>query len=408
MDQFAAMESVNSSFTMSLKFALLPIAKVLVMCGIGCLMATRYIGILSPSGIKLLSKLVFALFLPCLIFTELGTAVTFQKLCQWWFIPVNVLLAAVVGCSIGCLVVLIIRPPQEFIKFTIVMIGIGNIGNIPLVLIAAVCGDDRNPFGDSATCNELGVAYISFGQWVGAVIVYTFVFNMLSPKTDLDCGTATSDLEIHSTVSATVPLLGTEESAGGPGSLPQQTASWKTKMSRLAQFLQVKRLKHIFQPAVVASILALIIGAIPSLKNFFLTDDAPLYFLSDSLSIMGEAMIPCIMLALGGNLLGGPGKSKLGMRTTVAITFVRLFVVPPAGMAVVFLADKLGFLPENDQLFRFVLLLQHSMPSSILAGAVAALTGVAEKEASAVLFWEHILAIFSITGWLILYLNVFF
>lgn len=155
-------------------------------------------------------------------------------------------------------------------------------------------------------------------------------------------------------------------------------------------------------------ILALIIGAIPSLKNFFLTDDAPLYFLSDSLSIMGEAMIPCIMLALGGNLLGGPGKSKLGMRTTVAITFVRLFVVPPAGMAVVFLADKLGFLPENDQLFRFVLLLQHSMPSSILAGAVAALTGVAEKEASAVLFWEHILAIFSITGWLILYLNVLF
>jgi hypothetical protein len=31
-------------------------------------------------------------------------------------------------------------------------------------------------------------------------------------------------------------------------------------------------------------------------------------------------------------------------------------------------ADRLGFLPPDDKLFRFVLLLQQSMPSSILAG----------------------------------------
>lgn len=43
----------------------------------------------------------------------------------------------------------------------------GNIGNMPLVIIGAVCRDETNPFGlDPDICNTKGVAYISFGQWV--------------------------------------------------------------------------------------------------------------------------------------------------------------------------------------------------------------------------------------------------
>lgn len=43
---------------------------------------------------------------------------------------------------------------------------VGNIGNVPLVLINAICRDRENPFGDPETCDETGSAYISFGQWV--------------------------------------------------------------------------------------------------------------------------------------------------------------------------------------------------------------------------------------------------
>jgi hypothetical protein len=118
-----------------------------------------------------------------------------------------------------------------------------------------------------------------------------------------------------------------------------------------------------------------------------------------------EAMIPCILLALGGNLIdgkfisqcphfisslsnvsesfnriilmnhglllvlvAGPGSSKLGFKTTAAIVFARLLLVPPVGLGIVMLADKLGFLPPDDKMFRFVLLLQHSMPTSVLSG----------------------------------------
>ena len=64
----------------------------------------------------------------------------------------------------------------------------------------------------------------------------------------------------------------------------------------------------------------------------------------------------------------GPGSSKLGVRTTMGIVAGRLVLVPLGGIGIVSLADKLGFLPSGNKMFKFVLLLQHSMPTSILSG----------------------------------------
>jgi len=41
--------------------------------------------------------------------------------------------------------------------------------------------------------------------------------------------------------------------------------------------------------------------------------------------------------------------SQLGMRlTTIAITFTRLFLLPPIGLAAVLTADRLGFIPSTS------------------------------------------------------------
>ncbi|KAF9608838.1 hypothetical protein IFM89_011876 [Coptis chinensis] len=102
-----------------------------------------------------------------------------------------------------------------------------------------------------------------------------------------------------------------------------------------------------------------------------------------------------------------PGSSKLGLRTTAAIIFGRLVLVPPAGLGIVMLADKLGLLPVGDKMFRFVLLLQHMMPTSVLASALANLQGCG-REAAAVMFWVHIFAILSMARWIVLYLRILF
>ncbi|KAJ1699128.1 hypothetical protein LUZ63_007640 [Rhynchospora breviuscula] len=401
--------STSASLFASLRFAVLPIVKVFTMCFMGFLMASKYINILPPNGRKLLNGLVFSLLLPCLIFSELGRAITLQKILQWWFIPVNVVLGSISGSIIGLVVASIIRPPYPYFKFTIIHIGIGNIGNIPLVLLAAICRDESNPFGD--TCSQAGIAYISFGQWVGAIILYTYVFQMLAPPPGETFDSIhepnllpTKAYEDESSPEK-VPLL----TPADPERETVITAKVPTLKDRWNHLVDKLKLKQIFQPPIVASILAIGIGVVPFLKNLVLADDAPLFFFTDSCLILGEAMIPCILLALGGNLVDGPGVGfkRLGLKTTIAIIFARLVLVPPAGLGIVTLADKLNLFPKDDKMFKFVLLIQHSMPTSVLSGAVSNLRGCG-KESATILFWVHIFAVFSMAGWMILFLRILF
>ncbi|GAB4856202.1 Protein PIN-LIKES 6, variant 2 [Ancistrocladus abbreviatus] len=388
----------------TIRIAVLPIAKVFTMCFLGFLMASKHVNILPASGRKFLNGLVFTLLLPCLIFSQLGQAITWEKMLEWWFIPFNVVLATIFGSLIGLIVAVVVHPPYPFFKFTIIHIGIGNIGNVPLVLIAALCRDKSNPFGDSDMCSRDGTAYISFGQWVGAIVLYTYVFQMLAPPPEgtFDIEDPNLPLKNPPKNPELVPLL-TQETVTTESTVPRKA---KIKDFLILIYNKLK-LKQIIQPPIIASILAMVIGCVPFLKRLIFTSDAPLFFFTDSCIILGEAMIPCILLALGGNLIDGPGSSKLGFKTTAAIIFGRLVLVPPVGLGIVMLADKLGFFPPGDKMFRFVLLLQYSMPTSVLSGAVANLRGCG-RESAAILFWVHIFAVFSMAGWIVLYIHLLF
>ncbi|XP_037418909.1 protein PIN-LIKES 6-like [Triticum dicoccoides] len=372
MMEMSLMEAMVSggtgeSILTSMKFAVLPIAKVFTLCFMGFLMATRYIGILDANGRKLLNGLVFSLLLPCLIFTQLGRAITVQKVLDWWYIPLNIVVGTVSGSLVGLLVALIVQPPHPYFKFTVVHIAIGNNGNMPLVLIAALCRDPSNPFGDPEKCKQDGNAYVSFGQWVGAIILYSYVFQMLAPPPgETFDGSRVENPPPPALAAAPapeqVPLLTSRAS--------EQAPKCSKALEILHIFVEKFKLKRVFQPPVIASALGISIGATPSLKHLVLTNHAPLFFFTDACIILGGAMIPCILLALGGNLVDGPGagSKKLGLRTTAAIIIGRLVLVPPAGMCMVALADRLGFIPRGDTMFKFVLLLQHSMPTSVLSG----------------------------------------
>jgi len=69
-------------------------------------------------------------------------------------------------------------------------------------------------------------------------------------------------------------------------------------------------------------------------------------------------------------------------------------------------ADKLGLISSADPMFKFVLLLQYSTPSAILLGAIASLRGYAVREASALLFWQHIFALLSLTFYIVIFFKL--
>ncbi|GMH04341.1 hypothetical protein Nepgr_006180 [Nepenthes gracilis] len=427
--------------------AVVPLLNLISLTLIGVVLAHPKTQLVPRATFKLLSKLVFALFLPCLIFTHLGQSITLKNFALWWFIPFNVLISTVIGCLLGYLVSLICRPPPEYSRFTVIMTAFGNTGNLPLAIVSSICHGKENIFGPD--CHTNGVSYVSFAQWVAVLLVYTLVYHMMEPPmeyfeivgegdeieeevprvdTDLsrpllheaewpgmeDKETEHSKTPFIANVFSSIsnisqnPVPDLEEGEEGGGRSPRSIKCLaEPRMVRKIRIVAEQTpIKHVLQPPTIASLLAIIMGIVPGLKSFVFGEDAPLSFITDSLQIMAGAMVPSVMLILGGVLAEGPSKCKLGLRTTIGIIVVRLLVLPLIGIGVVLLADKLNLLVQGDDLYRFVLLLQYTTPSAILLGAIASLRGYAVREASALLFWQHVFAVISISLYIVIYFRL--
>ncbi|XP_059293388.1 protein PIN-LIKES 2-like [Lycium ferocissimum] len=430
-----------------LVYAVLPLLKLLCLTVIGLILAHPRTQLVPKATFKLLSKLVFALFLPCTIFIHLGETITVQNFLRWWFIPANVLLSTAIGCLLGYLVAKICKPPQEYFRFTIIATAFGNTGNLPLAIVGSVCHSSDNPFGPD--CYTTGVSYVSFAQWVAVLLVYTLVYHMMEPPLEYfdvveDGGEIqeplpSNDLSRPLLVEAEWPGMEDRETEHcktpfiarvftsvstlssstipDPDSLEESPPAPRSPKSIrcLAEPQMVRKLRivaeqtpvrHVLQPPMFAILLAFLVGMVPPIKSVVYGNEAPLAFLTDSLQILAQAMVPSVMLILGGMLAEGPNESLLGVRTTVGITVARLLVLPLVGTGVVYLADQMNFLIPDDQMYRFVLLLQYTTPSAILLGAVASLRGYAVREASAMLFWQHVFALFSLSIYIIIYFKI--
>ncbi|XVF20678.1 hypothetical protein REPUB_Repub12eG0022600 [Reevesia pubescens] len=425
--------------------AVLPVLKLLSIALIGLLLSHPQIQMIPKPTLKLLSKLIFFLFWPCLIFTSLGPVITVNKFIHWWFIPVNAVISTAMGSILGFLVALICRPPPEFFRLTVIMTAFGNTGNIPLSVVSSVCHNEDNPFGD--TCYD-GLAYVSFSQWVSVVLVYTLIYHMMEPPmeyyevveegTEIEELTEGNDLstpllieaewtgiEERETEHCKTPLVAStfnrisdvrqsdipdveliqEESPSSPKSY--RCLAEPKVVRKIRIILEHTPINQILQPPLIATVLAILLGIIPQVKTIVFGSDAPLDFITDSMAMISEAMVPAVMLVLGGMLWEVPNyESKLGIRTTIGIIVARLLILPLAGIGVVYLADKWNFLISDSSLFRFVLLLQYTTPSAILLGAIASLRGYAVREASALLFWQHVFALLSISVYIFIYFKL--
>ncbi|XP_073264692.1 protein PIN-LIKES 2-like [Populus alba] len=431
------------------KSAILPLLKLIALALPGLILAHPKVQLVPKATFKLLSKLVFALFLPCLIFTQLGPSISLENIVRWWFIPVNVIISTAIGCLLGCLVAFICRPPREFVRFTIIMTAFGNTGNIPLAVVASVCHSSDAPFGPD--CYGNGIAYVSFSQWVSVILVYTLVYHMMKPPleqydiVDEEIEIELVPADLSKPLLAEAELPGIEEKETGLSKTPfihrlfnsvsgiSQTnfpdleaieegreeggESSSESIRCLAEPRVARKIRavseqtpihHILQPPTVASFLAIVIGVIPALRHMVYGAHAPLEVITDSLGTMADAAVPSVMLILGGMLGEGPNESKLGIRTTIGIIVARLLVLPVIGIGVVYLADKWNFLIAGDRLYQFVLLLQYTTPSAILLGVIASLRGYAVKEASALLFWQHVCAVLSLSMYIIVYFKLLF
>ncbi|KAA8532085.1 hypothetical protein F0562_006773 [Nyssa sinensis] len=369
-------------FLTLLEVASMPMLQVIIITILGAFLATDYLNLLPAPARKSLNKIVFVVFTPALMFSSLAATVTLEDIISWWFMPVNIGLTFLFGGILGWITVKLLKVESHLEGLVIATCSAGNLGNILLILVPAICKESGSPFGAHDICESTGLSYASFSMALGAFYIWTYAYQLCHPR---------NPLKRTQKIKLLCPkcLL---------ASWRKNTESFQDKLKRLMHQI----LDALLEPPTVGAIVGFIFGAIPWLKNLLIGDTAPLRVIQDSIELLGNGTIPCITLILGGNLIG-IGKAKIKPSTIIAILLVRYVILPGIGIGVIKAATEFGFLP-SDPLYHFMLMIQFSLPPAMSIGTMAQLFDVGQEECSVLMLWTYLCAAPALTVWSTVYM----
>lgn len=395
--------------------ASMPILQVLLTTLLGAFMATDYLNLLPDDARRSLNKIVFMVFTPSLIFATLAKTVTLQDIIAWWFMPVNIGITFLVGGILGWIAVKLLKPKPHLEGLIIATCSSGNLGNLMIILIPAICKENGNPFGDHDTCTSLAISYASFSLALGGLYIFTITYQLVrssatrykalltdeeertlaEPNKDLDANEESCLLEPSKSPESDLEAdrLQIVSLGSASKSEDEHVPFW------LGVFEMFKKvLQELMAPPTLGAIIGFIFGTIPWLKNLIIGDGAPLQVIQDSVKLLGDATIPCIILILGGNLTQGLRKAKVTPMVVITIICVRYMLMPVIGIGIIKAANHLGFL-SSDPLFQFVLMIQFTLPPAMNIGTMTQLFNVAQVECSVIMLWTYLTAVVSLTVW---------
>ncbi|KVI08721.1 Auxin efflux carrier [Cynara cardunculus var. scolymus] len=244
-----------------------------------------------------------------------------------WFMPINIGITFLVGGTLGWIAAKLIKPKPHLEGLLIAMCSTGNLGNILLIIVPAICTEGGSPFGEHSVCKSKGLSYSSFSMALGSLCIWTYTFQLIKssslrytafikqaeespqePNKDPDSNENTRLLNngertqeyIDVLVPSSYSISDVQPSVHHE-SVRKEEKKDASLSSKLVDIFH-KVLKELLAPPTLGSIVGLIFGATPWLKKLVIGDDAPLRVIQDSATLLGDGTIPCITLILGGNI----------------------------------------------------------------------------------------------------------
>ncbi|KAL8246743.1 hypothetical protein R6Q59_007959 [Mikania micrantha] len=412
--------------------ALIPVLKTLLISVVGLLLAVPRFNILGDAARHHFNNVVFYVFIPALVGSSLADTVTASTLVSLWFMPVNILLTFVIGSGLGWVLVKITRTPEQLHGLVMGSCAAGNLGNLLLIIIPAVCEESNSPFGDKLACSANGQGLVSLSMAIGSVYIWTYVYNIIraygnlsgrditkASTISIDCSGKTLDMFMENYTEA---LMRSRRSSFEDCEAPDDDYAEVhehnivheddqhenvTVLARIKvhvdAFSDKINLKMWMTPSTIATIVGLLVGVISPIRKLMIGDDAPLRVIDSSAGLLGEATVPAMTLIVGANLYNGLKKSGVGVWLIVGILVVRYVALPIVGIGVVKAAHRVGFV-GSDSLYQFVLLIQYSLPPAMAIGTITQLFEVGESECSVIMLWTYGVAAIALTLWSTLFM----
>lgn len=389
----------------------IPVLKVLIITALGSFLALERVDILGEIARKHVNKVVFYVFNPALVASNLAETVTYDDLRKMWFMPFNILITYVIGSFLGWIVIQMAKPPSHLRGLVVGCCAAGNMGNMFLIMIPAVCKEKGSPFGAPAVCQSYGLAYVSLSMAIGAIFLWSYVYNIVrsSSKRSKSIHVSRSPRAITASEQDTnkEPLLPNSGELQASEDLEDQHAGTNTRERSETGFSLKRQLtvllgsinwKALLAPSTLAVFVGFTVGLNPTIRQLMIGEDAPLHVIQDSAALLGDGAIPTLTLIVGGNLLKGLQGSRTQKSLVLGIVIVRYIFLPVIGIFIVQGALHLGFIPP-DPLYQFVLLLQYAVPPAMNIGTITQHFGAGETECSVIMLNAYALASISLTLW---------
>ncbi|WMV56922.1 hypothetical protein MTR67_050307 [Solanum verrucosum] len=427
--------------------ASMPVIQILLITALGLALALDRFAILGEDARKHLNNIVFYICNPSLISSNLSKTITYESMKRLWFMPLNIFITFIVGSILAWVVNQITKPPKHLRGLVIGCCAAGNMGNMLLIIIPAVCKEKGSPFGAPDICHTYGMGYASLSMAVCAVFLWSYVYNIVrissskSPEeveevNDSSISKSARESSIAELGVSTEPLLQTNDLALSEHQSEQlalpstrfddksQVSVWTRSRQYMGVLSKKMNLKKLLAPSTcgavfshcypicvlnsfvlrdcVSSYLELIagfvVGLIPQIRNAVIGDAAPLHVIQDTALILGDGAVPLLTLIMGGNLLKGLRVSVVPKSIIAGIIVVKYIAMPVIGIGVVKGASWLG-LVHDDPLYKFVLLLHFALPPAMNIATITQLFGAGESECSVIMLWTYALASAALTLW---------
>ncbi|XP_071708608.1 protein PIN-LIKES 3-like [Rutidosis leptorrhynchoides] len=342
--------------------ASMPVLKVLIVIVLGAFLAMDSIDILGQSTRKQVNIIVFFVLSLHLLAVNLARTITYKNIVSMWFMPVNIL-TIIIGSALGWLLMITTRPPQHLKGLIIGTCVAGNLGNMLLIILPAVCKEKGSPFGDPDVCSNHSIAYTSLSLAIGAVYLWLYVYILVRVFVG-------HSQDPGNNVVVPIKETGIEQKDETQTLHPSFKVDEKVKVrlhvmkQQLVTFSKRIKLKAVFAPSIIGAIVGFVIGTVAPIRRLMIGTTAPLRVIQDSASLVGDTTIPMVTLIVGGNLLKGSG---ISLTLVFGIIAVRYVFLPLFGILMVKGALHLG-LVHPDPLYVFVLLLQFALPPAMNTG----------------------------------------
>ncbi|KOM32125.1 protein PIN-LIKES 7-like [Vigna umbellata] len=391
-----------------LEVASAPVIEVLLISAVGVFMATESCNnLLSPDFRKSLNKVVFIAFTPSLIFASFAKNVSLDEMILWWFMPVNIGLTFLIGGILGWIIVKVLKPNLKLQGLIIASCSTGNMGNLPIVIIPAICNEKGGPFGELDDCRKRALSYSFCSLALGGVFIWTYTYQLMRntslrykafeaaeilkmPNKGLDADEETGFLKRNAGDSANQILV---DQCASTVSMNSETSLWHRMTETVGHFLT-----ELMSPPTIATFFGFLFGGVEWLRNLIIGREAPLRVILDSIQLLGDGTIPCITVLLGGNLTQGMQSSSVQPLVVICIIIARLVLLPAIGFFVVRGAANFGLLPL-DPLFQYVLVIQYALPPAMNISTMAQLFDVGTEESSVIILWTYGAATIALTLW---------